>query len=194
MKKINLLIVLACIMAFASCSVEKRVHRKGYHVEWRGQKQTIQKADAVEESYAVVESAAIEEAPVVESVEPVLEPAAPVAVETPKAVEVEATKQEAATYAKQNITKKDLRKAAREMKSEMRSGYSNVGSIKVDDFGSNSEPSKGVLVLICFFIPPLAVYLYEGDWTKRCTVNLILTLLCGLPGFIHGLVLILGDK
>lgn len=194
MKKINLLIVLACIMAFASCSVEKRVHRKGYHVEWKGQKQTIQKADAVEESYAVLESAAIEETPVLESVEPVLEPAPPIASETPKAVEVDATKQEAASYVKQNIAKRDLRKAAREMKSEMHSGYSNVGSINVGDFGSNSEPSKGVLVLICFLLPPLAVYLYEGDWTKRCTVNVLLTLLCGLPGFIHGLIVILGDK
>jgi uncharacterized membrane protein YqaE (UPF0057 family) len=144
--------------------------------------------------YAVAESAAIEEAFVVAGVEPMLEPAAPVAVNTPKAVELETTKQEAVVYAKQNITKKDLRKAAREIKSEMRSGYPNVGSIKIDDFGSNSEPSTGILVLICFFIPPLAVYLYEGDWTKRCTVNLILTLLCGLPGFIHGLIVILGDN
>jgi uncharacterized membrane protein YqaE (UPF0057 family) len=49
-------------------------------------------------------------------------------------------------------------------------------------------------VVLAFLIPPLAVYLYEGSWTKRCTVNLILTLLCGLPGIIHALVVILGRK
>ncbi len=49
-------------------------------------------------------------------------------------------------------------------------------------------------VVLAFLIPPLAVYLHEGSWTKRCTVNLILTLLCGLPGVIHALVVILGGK
>jgi uncharacterized membrane protein YqaE (UPF0057 family) len=49
-------------------------------------------------------------------------------------------------------------------------------------------------IVLAFLIPPLAVYLYEGSWTKRCTVNLILTLLCGLPGVIHALVVILGNK
>jgi uncharacterized membrane protein YqaE (UPF0057 family) len=49
-----------------------------------------------------------------------------------------------------------------------------------------------LLVILCFLLPPLAVYLYEGSWTSRCTVNLILTLLCGLPGIIHGLIVVLG--
>ncbi|GAB4132487.1 MAG: hypothetical protein Fur0041_03850 [Bacteroidia bacterium] len=48
-----------------------------------------------------------------------------------------------------------------------------------------------VLIILAIFIPPLAVYLYEGSWTKRCTVNLILTLLCGLPGMIHALIVVL---
>jgi uncharacterized membrane protein YqaE (UPF0057 family) len=48
-----------------------------------------------------------------------------------------------------------------------------------------------LLVILAFFLPPLAVYLYEGSWTKRCTTNLILTLLCGLPGLIHALIVIL---
>lgn len=48
-----------------------------------------------------------------------------------------------------------------------------------------------VIVVLCFFIPPLAVYLFEGKWTDRCTINLILTLLCGLPGVIHALLVVL---
>jgi uncharacterized membrane protein YqaE (UPF0057 family) len=53
-----------------------------------------------------------------------------------------------------------------------------------------------LLMLVCaWFIPPLGVYLYEGqEWTNRVTVNLILTLLFFLPGMIHAFYLILGKK
>ena len=43
-------------------------------------------------------------------------------------------------------------------------------------------------------IPPLAVYMYFDEWNKTVTLNLILTLLCGLPGLIHALIVILGKK
>lgn len=56
---------------------------------------------------------------------------------------------------------------------------------------SKDDVDKVVLVIICFFIPPLAVYLFEGSWTSRCTLNFILTILCGLPGVIHALLVVL---
>lgn len=59
---------------------------------------------------------------------------------------------------------------------------------------SSAETDTIILVLLSLLIPPLAVYLYEGAWTGRCTLNLILTILCGLPGVIHALVVILGNK
>lgn len=51
-----------------------------------------------------------------------------------------------------------------------------------------------LLIILALILPPLAVYLYEGSWTSRCTLNLILTLLCGIPGVIHALIVILGNK
>ena len=48
-----------------------------------------------------------------------------------------------------------------------------------------------LLVILCFLLPPLAVYLYEGEWNSRCWLNLVLTLLCGLPGVIHALIVVL---
>ncbi|MCE3297154.1 MAG: YqaE/Pmp3 family rane protein [Crocinitomicaceae bacterium] len=48
-----------------------------------------------------------------------------------------------------------------------------------------------ILVIICIFIPPLAVYLSEGRWNSTCWINLLLTLLFFLPGLIHGLIVIL---
>lgn len=86
--------------------------------------------------------------------------------------------------------------------SEIEKGlFSKVKSFvakKVNDvkkaIGLNDDTD--ILMLVCiWFIPPLAVYLYEGkQWTKRVTINLILTLLCGLPGVIHAAVVILGKK
>ena len=67
------------------------------------------------------------------------------------------------------------------------------------EFPSFSESKKSykddvdevVIIVLCFLLPPLAVYLFEGSWTKRCTINLILTLLCGIPGVIHALLVVL---
>jgi len=59
---------------------------------------------------------------------------------------------------------------------------------------SAAEVSTILLVILSFFIPPLAVFLYEGEWTNRVLLNIILTLLCGIPGVIHALIVILGNK
>ncbi len=48
-----------------------------------------------------------------------------------------------------------------------------------------------LLIVLCFLLPPLAVYLKYNDAGKPFIVNLILTLLCGLPGVIHALVHVL---
>ena len=42
-----------------------------------------------------------------------------------------------------------------------------------------------LLIVISFFLPPLSVYLRKGFWTKDFLINLLLTLLLGLPGLIH---------
>ena len=70
----------------------------------------------------------------------------------------------------------------------------NTNSAKAEN---SSQPEKWVYILLILLVPfgtVISMYLYEGSWTKRVTVNLILTLLCGLPGFIHALVVIFGDK
>ncbi|MCC6545602.1 YqaE/Pmp3 family membrane protein [Candidatus Sumerlaeota bacterium] len=50
--------------------------------------------------------------------------------------------------------------------------------------------NKIVLVIIAFFLPPLAVGLHKG-LSGTFWLNLVLTFLFWLPGFIHALIVIL---
>ena len=57
----------------------------------------------------------------------------------------------------------------------------------------SDDTDKILLVVLCFLLPPLAVYLHQGEWNGKCWLNLILTILCGLPGIIHALIVVLKD-
>ncbi len=52
---------------------------------------------------------------------------------------------------------------------------------------------KIVKILCAVFLPPVAAYLQVG-LTNHFWINIILTLLGGLPGVIHALWLVLADK
>lgn len=56
---ISLLTALAAVISFSSCSVEKRVHRRGYHVEWNTSKEKVQNSIAIEQEEKVLEAAPI---------------------------------------------------------------------------------------------------------------------------------------
>lgn len=72
----------------------------------------------------------------------------------------------------------------------------SVASLNLGELPSQSagDDNTLLLVILALLLPPLAVYLYFDEWNKTCTLNLILTLLCGLPGVIHALIVILGKK
>jgi len=52
---------------------------------------------------------------------------------------------------------------------------------------------KVLKVILSIFLPPVAAYLQVG-LTKHFWINIILTLLMGIPGIIHALWLVLTDK
>ncbi len=58
-----------------------------------------------------------------------------------------------------------------------------------------AEPLASTLVQVIFAIllPPLGVYLHEGEINNRFWISLLLTLLFFLPGVIYALVIVLGD-
>lgn len=73
---------------------------------------------------------------------------------------------------------KDVKKAIREYKAAKKTA---------------AEPSTNTLlqVILAIILPPLAVYLHEGEINKRFWIDLILTILGFLPGIIYALVVVL---
>jgi len=45
-------------------------------------------------------------------------------------------------------------------------------------------------IVLCIFLPPVAAYMQVGA-TKHLWINIILTLMMGVPGMIHALWLVL---
>lgn len=197
MKKI-LLSLVAIATILSSCSVEKRVHTDGYHIEWysNNNKSKIQH-QAPEIAAANVATAENE------NNQPECEVAVNetgVASSAPASIDLTSPKTSEVANESARANRKAMRKAIKELRTELKqqpqstnpiqlfSGKSNVAQAEL---ANPDQPDKVLLVILAFFIPPLAVYLYEGSWTKRCTTNLILTLLCGLPGLIHALIVIL---
>lgn len=61
------------------------------------------------------------------------------------------------------------------------------------DKKAGSEPSTNtlLLVILAILIPPLAVYLHEGEINGKFWLDLILTLLFYVPGLIYALIVVL---
>ena len=59
---------------------------------------------------------------------------------------------------------------------------------------AGKEPSTNTLlsVILAILLPPLAVYLHQGEINNKFWIALLLTLLFFLPGIIYALVVILG--
>jgi len=49
-----------------------------------------------------------------------------------------------------------------------------------------------LLVILALLLPPLAVYLHQGEINTKFWISLILTLLFWIPGVIYALVVVLG--
>lgn len=52
------------------------------------------------------------------------------------------------------------------------------------------DPEDVFLYLIAFFFPPLPVAIRSGFWTKQLLLNVLLTMMFGLPGTLHSIYII----
>ncbi len=179
MKK-ALFIVAGAMLLLASCQIERRHHLGGFYVHKNGKVNTTA-VGKHEQGVNVVNENAAAVTPVVNETQVTQPVSAPQVTLAPKGV----------------TNRPVVATPAIEEKAVAAEVQTSVKATTVFEKAAQREAAKGgdvdpvVLIILAIFLPPLAVYLYEGSWTKRCTVNVILTLLCGLPGMIHALIVVL---
>ncbi|MEO6221512.1 MAG: YqaE/Pmp3 family membrane protein [Ginsengibacter sp.] len=80
----------------------------------------------------------------------------------------------------------------KERKSRIREAKTEIKKIKAEK-KAGAEPSTNtlLLVILAILLPPLAVYLHEGEINNKFWLDLILTLLFFLPGVIYALIVVL---
>ena len=194
MKKNLFFAVTAITMLLGSCTIQQRVYQPGLSIEWKGLHQGQTKSD--------VEQPATEQTATNESQLAMLnEVTAPIEnVATP--VATEAAVQAVVVENNQKVSKKEVKQAVKEFKKEVSALVASESVVasaptSASNNQSGSQPESWVYVLLILFVPfgcTIAMYLHEGSWTKKVTTNLLLTLLCGIPGLIHALVNIFGKK
>jgi len=189
MKTKNLL-WLALLGLAVSCTVSKRIDKWGYKVSLNKNHQSELSNEEVavvpmtEQTNSTLQTVQLE--PVVSLVETArVEPTAEV--NSPK-VTAQAVKMVNANQTNAPVAMKLNKKAERIM------AKLNSNEAKASNSNRTDTWVYIVLMLLVPFGTTISMYLYEGSWTKRVTTNLILTFLCGLPGFIHALVVIFGNK
>lgn len=80
----------------------------------------------------------------------------------------------------------------KERRSRIKEAKSEIKKIKAEK-KAGSEPSTNqvLLVILAILLPPLAVYLHEGEINNKFWLDLVLTLLFFLPGVIYALIVVL---
>ena len=205
MKKL-LLAVLLLGFAISSCSIEKRLHQKGFNVEWNNSLGSFKKDK--KEKQDVVSSEAAEEIAVVSpktTKAPSVNNSIAISVddvtlnesnETSLLVE-ENTTNEVNLQESSEINNTKIEKVKKVVIAPKASKLKVVASVnktvassKIVKKALKNDPSTGLLYLLCFLIPFVAVGL-ATDWdTNAVLINLLWTLLCGIPGIIHAIIVV----
>ncbi len=208
MKKFALLLTAAFSMTLIldSCSVQKRYHRKGFTVNWNNGSVNMKKNRKVVHAETIQEEAIVSnsknkktltknyEAPISMDVASALE-----AISAPEIFNETSVVRESQLHLDQTATivtsAKTLNKE--DVKSTKKAVKKIIKAVKKNQNQQDSKTETIIYLLLILLVPfgtTISMYLYEGSWTNRVTANLLLTLLCGLPGLIHALVVIFGNK
>ena len=207
MKKFALLLTAAFSMTLIldSCSVQKRYHRKGFTINWNNASVNLKKNQKVVQPETsqeeVVASNATKKDKLIRNYE------TPISMDLASAVPsvsapalIDETSQNIEKFqilSEKSKTFNPVKKLSnKEVKSTKKAAKKIIKAIKKNQ-QKDSKTDTIIYVLLILLVPfgtTISMYLYEGSWTSRVTANLLLTLLCGLPGFIHALVVILGNK
>lgn len=108
-------------------------------------------------------------------------------VSTTAHAEPDPAKVKAAMEEFRSLSRKEKRMKLKEVRKEIRQ-YKEARKA-----GREADTDTLLLVILAILLPPLAVYLYEGEINNRFWISVILTLLAWVPGIVYALVLILGN-
>ena len=90
----------------------------------------------------------------------------------------------AAIHEFRNLSRKERKARIKEVKKQLKEYR------KLKEAGEPSH-DKVLLVVLAILLPPLAVYLHEGQVNNKFWISLLLTLLFWIPGVIYALVVVL---
>ena len=85
------------------------------------------------------------------------------------------------------LSKKEKRERVREAKSAIKKYQAD----KLAGRAADSDVNQLLLVILAIFLPPLAVYLHQGEINTKFWISLVLTLIFWIPGVIYSLLVVL---
>ena len=114
--------------------------------------------------------------------------AAVIAPSSTSSIEPDPAKVKTAIAEFKSLSKKERKVMAKESKKELKA-YKAAKK-------AGKEPSTNtlLLVILAILLPPLAVYLHQGEINSKFWISLLLTLLFWLPGVIYAIIVILGNN
>ncbi|MET0635643.1 MAG: YqaE/Pmp3 family membrane protein [Chitinophagaceae bacterium] len=83
------------------------------------------------------------------------------------------------------LSKKEKKAKIKEVKKELKKFN------KAKKSGADPSTDTVLLVILAILLPPLAVYLHQGEINTKFWISLVLTLLFWLPGVIYALITVL---
>ena len=197
MKKI-LLVAASILFLVASCTVEKRVYRNGFNVQWQAMNGMSKKDKNVEltsmeetETVAKVVVSPKVNAKIAADYEMRIQEVVAVTQNDQASIEsnpISTTAHEVSVkgMAEQTISVHQENKEAKQIsKQEIKALKKAVKSQNKSD-----DVPIGLLYVLCFFIPFVAVGL-ATDWDiTTVLINILWTALCGIPGIIHAFIVV----
>jgi uncharacterized membrane protein YqaE (UPF0057 family) len=205
MKKL-LVALLLVGFAISSCSIEKRLHQKGFNVEWNNNLGSLKKDKKEKQDF--VSSEAVEEIAIV----------SPKAIKTPSVISSNAISVDDVILNESNETSAIVEdNTTNEVNSQVSSVVNNTKTEKVNRtiITPKAASSKVVasanktkvstkivkkalkndvpivlLYILCFFLPFLAVGIATNWDLTAVVINLILCFLFWFPGIIHAIIVV----
>lgn len=200
MKKFTLLSLLA-VLILAACTVEKRIYRNGYNVQWHSSLKVKNQANesvVTEEAMASQQTndAATQKVREVQkeqdlptlTAQRIQQDYSQAALKTEK---VQADAAQLSGAVKQYFVKETSSKASIDKNKVVK--HQSKQLTRQLNKATNNHPEDVpyiLLFILCFIFPPIVVGLVT-DWdTEIIIYNLLWCILCGFPGIIHALIIL----